>query len=130
MKRDGIIHAELARALAALRHTDTFVIADAGLPIPAGVTCIDLGYRYGQPSFVDVSATVLAEVVVEHSWMSRGVEVANPAVLAHIRGLGLQPQRIEHEAFKKQAAEAAVLIRTGEATKYANLLCRAGVAFG
>ncbi|MGH3495623.1 MAG: RbsD/FucU domain-containing protein [Sciscionella sp.] len=37
---------------------------------------------------------------------------------------------MEHEAFKKQAAEAAVLIRTGEATKYANLLCRAGVAFG
>ncbi|MGH3435430.1 MAG: RbsD/FucU domain-containing protein [Sciscionella sp.] len=60
MKRDGILHAELARALAALRHTDTFVIADAGLPIPAGVTCIDLGYSYGQPSFVDVSATVLA----------------------------------------------------------------------
>lgn len=37
MKRDGIIHAGLARELARLRHTDTFAICDAGLPIAAGI---------------------------------------------------------------------------------------------
>ncbi len=130
MKCEGIIHAGLARELARLRHTDTFVISDAGLPVPADVPCIDLGYRYGQPSFADVSSAVLHEVVIEHSWVSTDIEQANPEVLAHILSLGLQPERIDHRSFKQRVHNVSFVIRTGEATKFANLLCRAGVAFG
>lgn len=130
MKRDGIIHASLARELARLRHTDTFAISDAGLPVPAGIPCIDLGYRYGQPSFADVAAAVLAEVVVEMSWVSADIQSVNPTVLRRIHELGLGPESIDHGEFKERVRHASFVVRTGEATMYANLLCRAGVAFG
>ncbi len=128
--REGIIHAELARRLAGLRHTDTFVICDAGLPLAPTTPCIDLGYRYGQAAFADVASTVLADVVVEHSWVSQDVLSANPVVHQHLRALGLDPDPIEHEVFKSRAREVSFAVRTGEATFFANVLCRAGVAFG
>lgn len=129
MKRTGIIHAELARRIAALRHTETFVICDAGLPLGRDTPCIDLGYRYGQATFVDVATTVLGEVVTEHSWMSADVIPANPGVHRHLVSLGLEPELIEHEAFKAAVLSAAFAVRTGEDTFYANVLCRAGVPF-
>jgi ABC-type ribose transport system, auxiliary component len=129
MKRDGIIHAELARRIAGLRHTDTFVICDSGLPIAPETPCIDLGYRYGLASFSDVASTVLAEVVVEHSWVSEDVFDANPVVHEHLLGLGLTPEPIDHELFKSRARVASFAVRTGEDTLFANVLCRAGIAF-
>ena len=37
MLKGGILHPQLANVLARLRHMDTLVIGDAGLPIPKGV---------------------------------------------------------------------------------------------
>jgi D-ribose pyranase len=130
MKRTGIIHAELASRIAGLRHTDTFVICDAGLPLRAGTPCVDLGYRYGQASFADVAATVLGEVVVEHSWMSEDVVPVSPGVHRVVTDLGLAPELIAHDAFKAAVLEVTFAVRTGEDTFFANVLCRAGVAFG
>ena len=130
MKRTGIIHAELARRIAALRHTDTFVVCDAGLPLRRDTPCIDLGYRYGQATFADVTTTVLGEVVVEHSWMSADVATVSPQIHRHVMDLGLAPELIEHEAFKAAVLGASFAVRTGEDTFFANVLCRAGVPFG
>lgn len=130
MKRKGIIHAELARRIAALRHTDTFVICDAGLPLAPNTPCVDLGYRYGQATFNDVTATVLSEVVVEHSWVSRDVVTVSPGVLQHLVDLGLQPEPVDHDRFKADVLNVAFAVRTGEDTFFANVLCRAGVPFG
>jgi D-ribose pyranase len=129
MRRTGIIHAELARQLAALRHTDTFVICDAGLPLAPGTPCVDLGYRYGAPSFADVVAAVLPEIVVEHSWISGEMAEANPEGLGLLHAHGLVPVPVPHEEFKAGVRDARFAVRTGEATPYANVLCRAGVAF-
>ncbi|MFN2561998.1 MAG: D-ribose pyranase [Jatrophihabitans sp.] len=129
MKRTGIVHAELARLIAGIRHTQTFVITDAGLPLPAEMPLVDVGYRYGQAPFTDVVATVLGEVVVEHSWVSRDIVAVNPATWQFLQEQGLSPEQLEHARFKALAAQASFAVRTGEATFYANVLCRAGVAF-
>ena len=42
MKKRGILQHDLAHVIATLGHTDSLVIADAGLPIPMGVQRIDL----------------------------------------------------------------------------------------
>lgn len=47
MLKTGILHPQLARVLAELRHKDTIIIGDAGLPIPKGVERVDLGWRPG-----------------------------------------------------------------------------------
>jgi D-ribose pyranase len=52
LKRDGIINAELAGALAALGRTDLVVVCDAGLPIPPGPAVVDLAFRFGVPNVI------------------------------------------------------------------------------
>ena len=55
MQRGGMLNSSIAKVLADLGHTDTIVIGDCGLPVPAGVPKIDLALKPGMPSFVDVS---------------------------------------------------------------------------
>ncbi|MEG0552127.1 MAG: RbsD/FucU domain-containing protein, partial [Carnobacterium sp.] len=49
MKKNGTLNSELDKLLADLGHTDQIVIADAGLPIPAGVKKIDLALTLNDP---------------------------------------------------------------------------------
>ena len=51
MLTHGVINAQLAQALAGLRHKDRFVISDAGLPVQPGIEVIDLAcLLYTSPS--------------------------------------------------------------------------------
>ncbi|MEU3191726.1 D-ribose pyranase [Streptomyces sp. NPDC006992] len=129
MQRSGIIHHELAGLIAGLRHTDTFVISDAGLPLPPGIPTVDLGYRYGRPPFLEVAEAVLAQVVVEHSWVTDRVREINPTVHTGLRSFGLEPEPLDHDEFKARVGDVKFAVRTGEDTFYANVLCRAGVPF-
>ncbi|TWE09296.1 RbsD/FucU domain-containing protein [Rudaeicoccus suwonensis] len=128
MIRTGVVHAELARHLAGLRHTEHFVVCDSGLPF-ADVPCVDLGYRYGAASFADVVSTVIPAVVIEASWISEQMPQLNPDNLAVLYDVGLTPESIDHDEFKARALTAKFAVRTGEATFYANVICRAGVPF-
>lgn len=129
MITQGIIHAELALHLGGLRHTERFVVCDSGLPL-GKVPTVDLGYRYGAASFEDVVQTVIPQLTLERSWISRDMLDANPTCHLALTALGLSPEPIDHEQFKQQALEAKFAIRTGEATFYANVVCQAGVPFG
>ena len=64
MKKRGILNHELSDLIARLGHTDTLVIADAGLPVPPGVQRIDLAISGGVPSFMQV-APILEDLAVE-----------------------------------------------------------------
>ena len=65
MRKSGLLNPALTSAVARLGHTDTFVIADCGLPIPHDVPVIDLTLTFGIPTFADTLAALLGEVVVE-----------------------------------------------------------------
>ncbi|RNI19523.1 RbsD/FucU domain-containing protein [Flexivirga caeni] len=124
----GIIHAELARQLSGLRHTEQFVVCDSGLPL-GDLPTVDLGYRYGAAGFIDVVQVVLPELTLEASWISREMLETNRPCLDALTTLGLTPEPIDHDAFKRRALAAKFAIRTGEATFYANVICQAGVPF-
>ncbi|MEQ0564647.1 D-ribose pyranase [Amycolatopsis sp. NEAU-NG30] len=128
MKRTGLINGQLTRALAGLRHTDLFAVSDSGLPVPGGVEVIDLGVVYGIPDFLTVLRPVLAEVTVEAAWASRDVADVNPDVHRALADL-VGPQLLAHEDFKERLAQCRFVVRTGDATPYANVLLRAGVAW-
>ena len=59
MKKRGIINAQLSGLIAGLGHKDTFMIADGGMPIPKGVTIVDLALCGGVPTFQQVMDAVL-----------------------------------------------------------------------
>ncbi|GHD99192.1 D-ribose pyranase [Streptomyces alanosinicus] len=126
MKKAGILNRHLAGALAELGHGDGVLVCDAGLPIPAGPRVVDLAFRAGVPSFAEVLDGLLAELVVEGATAAQELRGPNRALLAaHFQDLELVP----HERLKELSAGARLLVRTGEARPYANVLLRCGVFF-
>jgi D-ribose pyranase len=131
MRSRGIINAQLSRVLSQLRHTDLLVIADSGLPVAVdGPEVVDLAVVYGVPSFETVFRAVLAEIVVEAATAASEMTDGNPACWSMLReALERDVELIPHEDFKLRTAQARAVVRTGEATPYANVVLRCGVPF-
>ncbi|KQW59723.1 D-ribose pyranase [Variovorax sp. Root411] len=130
MKRTALLHAELSQVIASLGHGDMLVLGDAGLPIPDGPRRIDLAVARGVPLLTDVLNAVLSEMQVE------SIVVADEALGDakklpgwYPQSLGIAPQTVSHEEFKRRSAKARAIVRTGECTPYANIILIAGVKF-
>lgn len=123
MKKTGLLNPDLNYAIARLGHTDTWAVADCGLPIPEHVDVIDLALVFGVPSFSQTLSAVLAEVVVE------GAVIAQETPAAVREVISAPQEEVSHEDLKGLIADCAFVIRTGETTPYANVIFRAGVAF-
>lgn len=129
MKKQGILNRELAGIFAKLGHTDQIVIADCGLPIPAGVPCIDLAVKLGTPSFLDILEVVLDDLAVEKAFVAEEIITNNSHTHAVIASKVSPIETVPHEQFKQLTKHAKVIIRTGEATPYANIILQSGVIF-
>ncbi|MED2182732.1 D-ribose pyranase [Bacillus wiedmannii] len=131
MKKHGVLNSEIASVLASLGHTDTIVIADCGLPIPDGVKRIDLAVEIGKPSFLDVLQVVADDMAIEKVTLAEEVINNNAEVNKEIELKLIEPafEYVSHEQFKEQTKKAKAIIRTGEATPYANVILHAGVIF-
>lgn len=130
MKRRGILNVELAARCARLGHTDLVCVADCGLPVPADVPVVDLAVVAGLPRFGDVLAVLVDELVVEgHTVAEEITGTYAEHVLAEHRGRLGAGDRTTHEELKQIVSRCAFVVRTGEATPYANVILRCGVAF-
>ena len=131
MKKTVLLNQPLSAAIAGLGHTDSLVVADAGLPIPAGPRRIDLAVRAGVPAFLDVLGAVLAEMQVQEAIIAEELAASRPDFhRALLEALGDIPvRRVPHEEFKRQTAAAQAVARTGEFTPYANVILISGVVF-
>ncbi|MGQ9367827.1 D-ribose pyranase [Azospirillum sp. ST 5-10] len=139
MKRATLLNAPLSAAIAGLGHTQTLVIADAGLPIPAGPQRIDLAVVAGLPSFLDVLAAAASEMMIERAVIAAEMAAANPALrralddalaaVAAAQGRPVAVEEVPHETFKRLTASAAAVVRTGECRPYANIILTSGVTF-
>lgn len=133
MRAGGLWHPRLAEIVARLGHGDTLVVADAGLPVPAGVETVHLGWWRGEPRMPPVLRAVLAELVVESAVVAE--EARDPGLLGALLDgpeaalAGLPVDRLPHAEFKRRTAAASAVIRTGDDTPYANVLLVAGVPF-
>ena len=129
MKCGGIINANLAGAMGRLGHTDFVVVCDAGLPIPPGPVVVDLAFRFGVPAFETVLSGLLEELVIEGAVAAEEVENQNPSSHEFLRGLLPDLVLVPHEELKRMVAGAKLVVRTGEATPYSNVILRCGVPF-
>lgn len=132
MLKTGILHPQLARILAELRHKDTIVIGDAGLPIPKGVERVDLGWRPGDPAYLDVLEEILKYIVVEKAVFAN--EAKEVSLAFHKKALSLLPgdlpvEYIPHVQLKEESKKANAIILTGEFTGYTNVILTAGCAY-
>ncbi|MFF4269012.1 D-ribose pyranase [Streptomyces sp. NPDC001536] len=131
MKKAGILNRHLSGALAELGHGDGVLVCDAGMPIPDGPRVVDLAFRAGVPSFAEVVEGLLAELVVEGATAAAEVRDANPGAAKLLDGhFGAGDlDFVSHERLKELSAGARLVVRTGEARPYANVLLRCGVFF-
>lgn len=126
MRANGLWHAELVRLLLDLRHHDTVVLADAGLPVPDAIPVVDLGWRRGEPRVRDLLAAVLDELVVERATLAKeldGGELRTALAAVPV-------ELVSHDELKAMIGEARAVVRTGDDTPYANVVLHAGVPFG
>ncbi|AGK52415.1 D-ribose pyranase [Bacillus sp. 1NLA3E] len=131
MKKQGILNSHISEVLSRMGHTDTIVIGDCGLPIPDGTIRIDLAIKLGNPSFMEVLEAVFQDMAVEKLTLANEIKEFNPNVMSEVLALtnGIPAQYMSHEQFKEETKKAKAIIRTGEATPFANIILHAGVIF-
>jgi D-ribose pyranase len=132
MNKHGILNSEICKVLADLGHTDMVVIADCGLPIPEGVKKIDLALKIGTPGFIEVVELMTQYMQIEKATIAREIHGRNPATYQKLQttlGTAIPLEELSHEEFKRLTHKARAIIRTGEATPYANIVLHAGVIF-
>jgi len=129
VKKAGILNRHLSGALAELGHGDGVLVCDVGMPIPDGPRVVDLAFRAGVPSFATVLDGLLAELVVEGATAAEEVQGANPGAAALLKSEFPDLRLVSHERLKELSAGARLVVRTGEARPYANVLLRCGVFF-
>jgi len=132
MLKTGILHPQLARILAEIRHMDTLVIGDAGLPIPKGVERVDLGWKEGSPAYLDVLEEIIKYLIIEKATFATEAKTVSPDF--HGKALKLLPEGLPvdylpHIELKKQSEKAKAIILTGEFTPYTNVILVAGCAY-
>jgi D-ribose pyranase len=131
MKKLGILQSELSRAIASMGHGDLLVIADAGLPVPPGVPCIDLAVRCGLPGMLDVTRAIAEELQPEALTIADELLARDNALPASLRQLFPEARldHVSHDELTRLSARARAIVRTGECTPYHNVILASGVTF-
>jgi D-ribose pyranase len=134
MKKLGILNSDIAAVLANLGHTDQIAIGDCGLPIPDNVLKIDVSIKLGDPLFIDVLNEVMKDMKIEKVILAEEIKTKNISLYDRVDTL-LHNNNISditfvsHEMLKEQLKNVKAVIRTGEATPYANIILQSGVIF-
>ena len=127
MNAGVLIHPGLLHMLASAGHTDELLICDAGYPLPPDILRIDLGYRAGQAPFLDVLAAVAATIPIERASIAAEADSALGTAIAEV--IGFEADRIAHASLKRRAMDCRGVVRTGEYTRYANIVLTVGAPF-
>lgn len=131
MKKAGILNRDIASVLAGMGHTDTLIIADCGLPIPDDTEVVDLSLKLGTPEFLTVLEAVAEDMAIEDMTMAEEIKTENIALHNQVTSnyANIPIQYMSHENLKREIKHAKAVIRTGEATPFANVILKSGVIF-
>lgn len=133
MKKSGILNSQLAAIIASMGHTDKLVVCDCGLPIPKNAELVDLALCENIPGFLDTLKVILQELNVEEALVAEELLNSSHSTFEKIEQMlpGVSIKKTSHENFKKliKEGERVCIVRTGEATPYANILLSSGVTF-
>ena len=133
MKKKGILNSELARIVAGMGHGDMLVICDSGYPIPHNRPVADIILTANIPRLVDTVKVVLEELHIEGAIVAREMQKVSPQIFNELMTIlkDVPVKKISHERFKEfcRTESNISFVRTGETTKFSNLILIAGVIF-
>lgn len=131
MKKKGILHGELSKAIAEMGYHDTILIGDASMPVPAGVKLIDLAVVEGVPGFIEVLEAVLGELHVASGIIPSEMEEENSEMKEKLDKIigDIKVTDFLNEQVMNISKECKYVVRTGEFTPYSSIILRAGRLF-
>ena len=131
MKRNGIVNSEISKVLSYMRHTDLICISDLGLPCPNNIKTIDLSLKLGYPSFLDVLSEIIKDMKIERIILAEEIKNNNKEVYNKILNMfeNISIEYVSHNDFKQKTFDCKAIIRTGEATPYANIILQSACIF-
>src|SRR5437762_1956372 len=123
--QQGILNPGILSLLARVRHTNTLVIADCDFPSWPGVETVDVSLMRGMRTVLQLLKIILpnwrcAAAFVAKDFLEHNDKRTRAAFVRACRGMELQFE--PHAEFKRRVPHALGLIRTGDATKYANMI--------
>lgn len=126
MKKNGILHPELMKALTSLGHTDEFMVCDPGFPIPQNVQRIDLAFIPGVPTFSDCIKAIVGETVIEGITIAEEMEKNNPVGYDFVTSLFKVQEKtiVKQEELLKKAQDMKFIVRCADFTPYSNIVLR------
>lgn len=129
MNKHGILNREINDVLGRLGHTDKICICDCGLPLPKNVKVVDLTLKIGVPSFIDVLDIIKEHMVIEKVILASEIKNKNHELDVKMNNYFENIDYVSHEHFKDITKDIMLIIRTGEALPYANIILQSGVIF-
>ncbi|GAB3585837.1 D-ribose pyranase [Leifsonia lichenia] len=129
----SLFNQRLAAVVTGLRFDELIVIADAGLPVPAGVETLDLALTHGKPSVADVLSVLVDELVINEVIVAEETARVNPTVTAAVEQLtgpaGIAVRAVPHDDIEVHIRRAKLIVQTGETTPYGNVILAGGLDF-
>ncbi len=126
MIKQGILNPAVTSLLCRIRHMNMLVIADAAFPFWPMIETVDLALVSGVPTIPQILEVLLPNFNVGKIHMAEEFLSSNsgPSRKDFLRPVGKIPVVFEaHEAvFKRRIPSAIGLIRTGDTTKYGNMI--------
>ncbi|WP_394865878.1 RbsD/FucU domain-containing protein [Staphylococcus cohnii] len=90
---------------------------------------IDLALTFGHPSFEEVFNLVKAHMKIEQLTIANEMIKQNSELYVKLLAENIDMVTESHEKLKMYSKDVKAIIRTGEATPYANAILSSGVLF-
>src|ERR1700737_73808 len=116
MKRSGILNLGLNQALAAMGHGDLIIVCDAGFPIPAHVSRVDLAIVADIPDLETVLTAISADFIAEKYGYANEMAKNNPRLKEKVDRIFADAELVTFphaEILTELAAKAKFIVRRG-----------------
>ena len=126
MLRTGILNPQINSLLARVRHTNTIVISDRGFPFWPQIETVDISLVDDVPTVLQVLSAIRENFVIGKAFMAEEFLMCNSPEMKAAYDEVLEGIKLEFEshekAFKPRVPSAIGLIRTGDMTRYGNII--------
>jgi D-ribose pyranase len=125
MLKTGILNPHINSLLSRVRHTNTIVIADRGMPFWPTIETVDISLVDDVPTVLQVLRALRQNFQIGKAWMAKEFLKQNSSrICSAFAGAlgGIQVIHEPHARFKHRVPNAIGLIRTGDTIQYANLI--------
>ena len=127
LKKRGVLNQPLSSALAGLGHGDSFLLCDAGFPIPKDAERVDLALSFGIPDMKQCLSAILDEVIIQKIVIAEEMKKMNCSGYQLVETVFKEQEKeiIKQNEFLEKAKKVKFIVRCGETGYYSIIILQA-----